>query len=196
MSAEPRIAIVGIGGLFPGSRTLDQYWHNIVNAVDCSRPVPPGRWLLDPADAIADGTATEDHIPHSRAYYLDEIPQETTDLAIDAAWLARMDPVFHLILLRRDPGVSRREDGVDRSLARRRHTRPYRPAERKVICFGRRNLGSILPGKTGNRRRPSARRAAEPLCRRAAGGRARAVHRPGRRHIHARCGLRARRFTR
>ncbi len=189
MSAEPRIAIVGIGGLFPGSRTLGQYWHNIVNAVDCSRPVPPGRWLLDPADAIADGTAIEDHVPHSRAYYLDEIPQQTTDLAIDAAWLARMDPVFHLILR---AGVQAFRDAKTASIDRSRvgvilgHI--ALPSE-KSSALAVEILGQSFLEKLGiGADLPRVERLNRFVAGLPAGVLASA--RPGRRHVHARCGLR------
>ncbi len=58
-----RIAIVGLGGLFPGADStsdhqsgqhLDQFWKNIQSGRDCSREVPTGRWLLDKADALSD----------------------------------------------------------------------------------------------------------------------------------------------
>lgn len=117
MSAEPRIAIVGIGGLFPGSHTLDEFWQIIVNGVDSSRDVPPGRWLLDPADAIASGTAVEDHVPHSRAYYLDEIPCDTAGLNLDAGLFRQLDPVFHLIL---HAGVQAFRDAKTESIDRQR----------------------------------------------------------------------------
>ena len=117
MSAEPRIAIVGIGGLFPGAQTLDQFWQNILNGVDSSRDVPPGRWLLDPADAIAPGTAIEDRVPHSRGYYLDQIPCDTDGLNLDRGWFEQLDPVFHLIV---HAGVQAFRDAKTDSIDRRR----------------------------------------------------------------------------
>ena len=83
MSAEPRIAIVGMAGLFPGARTLDEFWTNVAGAVDSSRDVPPGRWLLEQADAIAPGLAVADRVHTSRGYYLDSIPLETEGLNVD-----------------------------------------------------------------------------------------------------------------
>jgi acyl transferase domain-containing protein/3-hydroxymyristoyl/3-hydroxydecanoyl-(acyl carrier protein) dehydratase len=97
-TAEPRIAIVGMGGLFPGARSLDEFWQNVVAGIDASREVPPGRWPFDAADVIAPGTAVADRVPHSRAYYLNEIPCESTELDIDAGLLSRLDPAFRLIL--------------------------------------------------------------------------------------------------
>ena len=59
---EQRIAIVGVGGLFPSAASPEQLWDRVVAAEDTARPVPPGRWLLaadeayDPAVPRADGS--------------------------------------------------------------------------------------------------------------------------------------------
>ena len=52
MVAEKSIAIVGVGGLFPNSPTLDRFWDNIVANVNTSRQPPKGRWLLSPEDVF------------------------------------------------------------------------------------------------------------------------------------------------
>ncbi|HEV7757760.1 MAG TPA: beta-ketoacyl synthase N-terminal-like domain-containing protein, partial [Acidimicrobiales bacterium] len=49
-----RIAIVGMGGVFPGAPTLDVLWQNVCDGVDAITDVPPGRWdpvFYDPAAA-------------------------------------------------------------------------------------------------------------------------------------------------
>src|SRR5262249_41480119 len=54
LSSSPyRIAVVGAGALLPGAADAEQFWANILNRVDASRDVPPGRWLLDPDAAYA-----------------------------------------------------------------------------------------------------------------------------------------------
>ena len=54
MSGEERdgIAIVGIAGLFPGARTIEDFWANVRNGVDATSEVPAGRW--DPVFFDAD----------------------------------------------------------------------------------------------------------------------------------------------
>src|SRR5437899_8241211 len=91
-TSEPRIAVVGLGGLFPGAPDLGQFWENVAAGVDASREVPAGRWLLSPEDVLAPGVAVADKVHTSRAYYLDEIPTAPDE------FLATLDPVFHLIL--------------------------------------------------------------------------------------------------
>ena len=34
-----RIAIVGLGGIFPGAADLETFWRNIANGVDSGQPV-------------------------------------------------------------------------------------------------------------------------------------------------------------
>ena len=52
------VAIVGVGGIFPMSPTLDRFWETISGNVDTSRQPPQGRWLLDPATWCSSGRNT------------------------------------------------------------------------------------------------------------------------------------------
>ncbi|WP_338551792.1 SDR family NAD(P)-dependent oxidoreductase [Paenibacillus sp. KS-LC4] len=40
---EP-IAIVGMSGAFPQSRDMQEFWHNLVEGIDCISEIPPERW--------------------------------------------------------------------------------------------------------------------------------------------------------
>ncbi|HLW64858.1 MAG TPA: beta-ketoacyl synthase N-terminal-like domain-containing protein, partial [Gemmataceae bacterium] len=97
MSLQPRIAIVGLGGVFPGAANLDQFWANVAAGVDASRDVPEGRWLLSLEDAYAEGIAVPDRLYSMRGYYLDKIPL-AFDTQIERELLNQLDPLFHLIL--------------------------------------------------------------------------------------------------
>lgn len=46
------IAIVGMGGIFPDAPDLGAFARNIFAGRDAARPAPPGRWILDPRDAV------------------------------------------------------------------------------------------------------------------------------------------------
>ncbi|BDU18885.1 beta-ketoacyl synthase N-terminal-like domain-containing protein [Dyella sp. GSA-30] len=53
MQARPHdrdVAITGMAALFPGASDLSEFWSNIVNGVDSTGPVPPGRWLRGATD--------------------------------------------------------------------------------------------------------------------------------------------------
>ena len=99
--ATERIAIVGMGGLFPGpdaAATPAQFWHNVLHAVDASREVPPGRWLLDADDCFDARVAIADHVYSKRGYFLGDFRLEASGLDLPGDFLAQLDPLFHLTL--------------------------------------------------------------------------------------------------
>jgi acyl transferase domain-containing protein/3-hydroxymyristoyl/3-hydroxydecanoyl-(acyl carrier protein) dehydratase len=117
MPAEPRIAIVGMGGLFPSAAGPERLWANVLRAVDASRDVPPGRWLLGPAAAYDPAVAAPDHVYSRRGYFLDDFAPDVSGLDLPPGLLAQLDPVFHLAL---HAGRQAFAAGVTRGLDRRR----------------------------------------------------------------------------
>ncbi|MER6418973.1 SDR family NAD(P)-dependent oxidoreductase [Streptomyces sp. NPDC001137] len=69
--AETPIAIVGLAGLFPKSRDLREFWHNIVDAQDCIEDVPESHW--NTADYYDPDPAAEDKTYVRRGGFLPEI---------------------------------------------------------------------------------------------------------------------------
>jgi len=51
MKVPYSIAIVGVGGIFPQSAHLSQFWANVRDGVDTACEVPAGRWVLPAAEA-------------------------------------------------------------------------------------------------------------------------------------------------
>ena len=98
MSRDNRVAIVGVGGIFPDSPDLARFWANIVEGVATAREVPPGRWRLDPADAYDPGVAVPDHVYSTRGCFIDGFHFDPTGLDLDPALAGRLDPVFQLSL--------------------------------------------------------------------------------------------------
>jgi acyl transferase domain-containing protein len=93
------VAIVGMGGLFPGARRggsapgpleLDEFWSQVAGRRDASRAVPPGRWLLEPEAARARSLGEHDKVASTRGYFLDD-----DDDGVEAAGL---DPLCGIIL--------------------------------------------------------------------------------------------------
>jgi acyl transferase domain-containing protein/3-hydroxymyristoyl/3-hydroxydecanoyl-(acyl carrier protein) dehydratase len=117
MSNPARIAIVGIGGVFPASLTPEQFWANVAGGVDVSREVPPGRWLLDPRAAYDPRVGTTDHVYSTRGCFIEGFRLDPTGLDLDPALLDRLDPVFHLAL---HAGRQAFEDAKTDRLDRRR----------------------------------------------------------------------------
>src|SRR5258708_1414468 len=97
MNSRPPVAIVGVGGIFPQAPTLVHFWANVRAGRDTVRDVPPGRWLLDPQDAVADGVQP-DRCYSRRGCFLEDFHLDPTGLDLDPALLARLDPMYHLAL--------------------------------------------------------------------------------------------------
>lgn len=91
-----RIAIVGIGGVFPGGSNLAGFWHMIVNGVDAGRPVPPGRWFLDPSRALDKSGPQPDRVYSDWGCFVEGFQFDPVGLNLDPTLLSQLDPLFHL----------------------------------------------------------------------------------------------------
>ena len=100
MVAEKSVAIVGVGGLFPNSPTLDRFWDNIVSNVNTSRQPPAGRWLLPVEDVYDPEVGKADKVYSKKGCFLDDEndPEAIPGLDIDPQFLAQLDPMFRLLL--------------------------------------------------------------------------------------------------
>lgn len=99
VATTDRVAIVSFAGRFPGAGAdLDRFWANVVSAADCSREVPPGRWVLPPERCTDPRIANPDTVYSTRGYYLDPFEPDLTGLALDRAVVEQLDPLFHLVL--------------------------------------------------------------------------------------------------
>ena len=93
-----RVAIVGIGGVFPGAPDPERFWANLAAGLDSSREVPAGRWTLDPADAYDPEVAAPDHVYARRGGFVEGFRLDPEGLDVDPALLSRLDPMFLLAL--------------------------------------------------------------------------------------------------
>jgi len=93
-----RIAIVGVGGVFPGAADLNEFWENILCARDCSREPPVGRWSLKLEDVYEATGPKPDKVYSKRACFVDSMHPDIEGLDIDDEVLAELDPMFHLLL--------------------------------------------------------------------------------------------------
>ena len=66
MNRSEQVAIVGIGGCFSGSPSIERFWANVRDGVDTARDVPASRWRLPPADVYRPGEPA----PSARAPWL------------------------------------------------------------------------------------------------------------------------------
>src|SRR3954452_23575022 len=83
MHQSERIAIVGLGGIFPGAPDLDRYWANVAAGVDSPREVPPGRWLLDVADAYDPRVGAADRVYSTRGGFVEDFRLDPEGLDLD-----------------------------------------------------------------------------------------------------------------
>jgi acyl transferase domain-containing protein/3-hydroxymyristoyl/3-hydroxydecanoyl-(acyl carrier protein) dehydratase len=98
MSEQPRVAIVGVGGIFPAAPAPERLWDNVLRAVDAARDVPPGRWLLPPETTLDPAGPRPDRVYSRRGYFLEPFQVDPAGLAVPPDLLAELDVVFHLAL--------------------------------------------------------------------------------------------------
>ena len=60
--------------------------------------MPPGRWLLAPAQAFDPRIPQPDKVYATRGGFVGEVPLDLAGLNLDPALVSRLDPVFHLAL--------------------------------------------------------------------------------------------------
>ena len=115
MQPDDAIAIVGIGGLFPGAETLDQFWANVRDGIDSTSDVPPDRWLIKPERAFDPRHAVADRVYSTRGGFVARPKLDPHGLDLDPSLLERLDPLFHLALhVARQAWNDARTDRVDR----------------------------------------------------------------------------------
>ena len=98
MSGQGRVAIVGLGGIFPDAPDLGRFWANVEAGRAAAREVPPGRWVLDPEDAFDPRVARPDRVYSTRGCFVEGFELDPLGLELDPGLIARLDPMFHLAL--------------------------------------------------------------------------------------------------
>ncbi len=110
------IAIVGIGGVFPGAPDVDALWRLVREGRDAASEPPSGRWMLHPALAHAPGDPAPDRVLSRRGCFLRDFRFAPRDLDLDAELLARLDPSVHVTLhAAREAFEHGVTDGLDRT---------------------------------------------------------------------------------
>lgn len=112
-----RIAIVGVGGVFPGAHNLDQFWHNVANGIDSGRSASGDRWFLSPEAAYDSIGPKPDRVYSTWGCFIDEFQFDPSGLNLDHQVVSQLDPLFHLGLHAARSSVQDANglNGVDRS---------------------------------------------------------------------------------
>lgn len=106
MSRPHNIAIVGVGGVFPGvGAHLEKFWQLIKSAETVAKPAPSQRWRARPEDLrrAPEEPLGVDHVASDRACFLDFEDDPVLRQALhregwSESWLEPLDPVFRLAL--------------------------------------------------------------------------------------------------
>ena len=97
MSTFTPIAVVGLGGVFPGASDINRFWENIVNGVDTCDTVPADRWIA-PTDRMVSTEYLPDTALGSRACLIKDFEFDVDDWPFDPDFLRSLDPLYHLVL--------------------------------------------------------------------------------------------------
>lgn len=109
-----RIAIVGLGGVFPGARDLDEFWQIILAAKDTSVDVGLDRWRLDSNDLYSP-KLDADKVNSRRACLIQDFEFNPEGFNVDAELLSRLDPMYQILLhAGRDAWANAKTDSIDR----------------------------------------------------------------------------------
>ncbi|HZI03453.1 MAG TPA: beta-ketoacyl synthase N-terminal-like domain-containing protein, partial [Archangium sp.] len=91
---EP-LAIVGMGGMFPGAPNIESLWKRLLEGHDATREVPKDRWKVERYHH----TDRKDRTYTKLGCWLDEMPTPTMEMRIPPAAWASLDPSHVVTLL-------------------------------------------------------------------------------------------------
>jgi len=101
LTSTQRIAIVGIGGVFPGAGDdLDVFASNIAAGRSASKAPGPGRWVLKAEDAVASGVEP-DKVYSSKMCLIERFELDRRGMCDDPQFwglVEQLDPMFSLAL--------------------------------------------------------------------------------------------------
>jgi acyl transferase domain-containing protein len=97
MTSLSQIAVVGMGGIFPGADDLDQYWRHILDRHVATTRIPADRWAA-PVDTVLAETPQPDRALTRIAGLVTSPPPLPPDLPIEPSLLATLDPLYTMVV--------------------------------------------------------------------------------------------------
>ena len=91
------IAIVGMGGVFPGASNIEEFWRNIVNCKCMVREVPKERWIAA-TDSMYHPTPMPDKAYSNKACFVDHFSLDLNGLDLAPELITPLDPLYHFVL--------------------------------------------------------------------------------------------------
>jgi len=114
LKPSTKIAIVGLGGVFPGARDLDEFWQNILAAKDSAIEVGADRWRLKP-DELYSPTLEADKVNSRRACLIQDFKFNPDGFNVDEDLLNRLDPMYQILLhAGRDAWADARTESINK----------------------------------------------------------------------------------
>lgn len=114
---EP-VAIVGMGGIFPGSPTLADFWRLVEEGRDTCGPVPEGRWLLEPDLIRSAAPGTADSVFTDRGCFIEGFTPDFSALGVAREIAESLDPAVHILVHAGQAAFAQARTGtLDRSRA-------------------------------------------------------------------------------
>lgn len=119
MVTSNSIAIVGIGGIFPDSPNLQQFWHNIIQKVNTAGEAPEGRWPVNINEVYSPQKGAQDKVYSTRACFVNDFSLDPHSLDLDPQFISKLDPLFHFTLhAGREAYVDAKTSNIDRTRAK------------------------------------------------------------------------------
>ncbi|MFO8084206.1 MAG: beta-ketoacyl synthase N-terminal-like domain-containing protein [Desulfobacterales bacterium] len=91
------IAIVGMGGIFPGADHIEKFRQNIIDGLDMAREVPEGRWIAN-AETMFDSIPKPDKAYSLKACFVDDFVLDLNGLDLKPDLVRQLDPLYHFAL--------------------------------------------------------------------------------------------------
>ncbi len=94
---KPKIAVVGMAGVFPGASDLSTFWSNLLQNTQSVAEVEPNRWIAPLQEMTAAGYEP-DKAFSKRAALINDFVFDPNGFSLPADLLAALDPSHHLAL--------------------------------------------------------------------------------------------------
>ena len=89
-----KIAIVGISSLFPGSKTSEEFWENLVQKKDLIKMASEEDFGVDPAIFYKEGKGKKDQCYSLRGGYIRDFDFDPSGYLLEAGQLNKLDKLY------------------------------------------------------------------------------------------------------
>jgi len=97
MNAPLDIAVIAVGGVFPGAANTAVFWRNIAAGRNAIAEVAPGRWIAPPRAMVAPGPVPDKALS-AHCGLVRDFTFDPGGFRLPAEALVALDPLYHLVL--------------------------------------------------------------------------------------------------